>query len=448
MGKGKLRELLDNAAEIAERANFREHKAALTSLIDTISIAMASHSIDSRVKKLREILLQNGSGRGDAIVFGERMIRVDDTTALVLNSFAAHSLELDDWLPLGILHPGASIIPSAVLLAQKKDLSLEEITAGIIYGYQIAEEFGRWLGRSHYRTWHNTSTVAGVAVAAMLSWIDEREDDSILSSMLLAITYAGGFMPLINRLVVIKPMSPAHASLVGYYSYMMSEAFTSLSRETYDVEEKICSILSKQCENNPQTEREPAVLRIGYKIFPTCRNSHTTIQASLKLSNQVDLNNIDSIELEVFEEASEVADVVSPSTLEEAMFSLTFLTATALVKKWVGLKEIFESLSDPLVREIEKKVRVRVREDYTAYFPKKHPVTVRVKMKNGTVLEEHEDIPYGDPSKTLTEDVLYEKLRSLSQYSGNRRILKFIDLTLKNNNNMKINQLFREVYED
>ncbi len=446
--KSRLNDFLMNASEVAEKANYAEHTAALNSLIDTISIAMASHSIDTRVKKLRASILE-GKTTGKFSIFGESILKSDAINALFINSFAAHALELDDWLPMGMLHPGASIIPSALLLGEKNDLTLEDITTGIIYGYQLAEHIGRWLGRSHYRTWHNTSTVAGIAIGAMLVWMEEGNEERITNAVLIATTYAGGLMPLVNKLVSVKPLSPSHASLIGYYSYLTSQAFTGLVKDIEAVESKICSSLTEQCDNIEDDEsKTPAILRVGYKIFPTCRNSHTTIQAAIKLSEKVDPALIESIQLEVFEEAAQVADITFPTTIEEAMFSLSFLTAASLVKKWIGLKEISESLSDPLVRELEKKVKVNIREDYTMSFPKKHPVTIRVTMKTGEVLEEHEEIPLGDPSKTLPKDALYEKLRSLAKYSGNENILNLIELILKERINIRINDLIDKLSKE
>ena len=446
MENSLLMRFLLNASDVTEKANFKEHRAALLSIADTISVAMASHSIDARVKNLKASLLEGTKAKGEAAIFGNKIEKADDITALAINSFASHSLELDNWLPLGMLHPSSSIVPAAILLAQKKDLSLEDVADGIIYGYQLSESLGRWLGRSYYKIWHTTSTIGGMSVAAMLSWMDENDDERIMNSLLLALTYSGGHMPLINKLVSIKPVSPMHASIIGYYSFKMNNAFKGLIREADGIESKICGNLSNNCATVDETwDQESAVSRLGYKIFPACRNSHTTIQAAIKLSGKVDLNSIESIELEVFEEAAQVADIRSPTTLEEAMFSLSFLTVTALAKKWVGFKEIQEALSDTFLRELEKKVKIRVRDDYTAFFPEKHPITLKVKLKDGGTLEEYEEIPYGDLSHNISDEAIIEKLRSLSEYSGNKKILKFVNLILKENIDIKINELIEKI---
>jgi len=443
--KARLQSFLENASSVAEKSAEAEYKAALKSFADTMSIAMASHSIDSRVKRLRAIFLQ-GNEEGPFAVFGDSIMRTSAINALFINSFAAHSLELDDWLPLGILHPGASLVPSLTLVAQKSDMSIEDVLRGIIFGYQFAEQLGRWLGKSHYKIWHNSSTIAGMAVGASLSWLDGGSEEQILNSVVIAATYAGGFMPLLNKLVSIKPLSPSHASIVGYFSYLLNSTFSGLNRNLEDVEQKMCQLLTKQCEEFPEDESaSPAIFRVGYKVFPTCRNSHTTIQAAIKLSQKVDPSQIESIQIEVFEEAAQVADVRFPTSIEEAMFSLSFLAAASLVKKWIGLKEIRESLSDPQVRDLERKVRISVREDYTLSFPSKHPVTVRIKLKSGETLEEYEEIPYGDPSRNLSEELLYEKIKSLAEYSGNEKISKFVDLILKKRNNIRINELIDEL---
>ncbi|MCD6243745.1 MAG: MmgE/PrpD family protein [Candidatus Korarchaeota archaeon] len=75
----------------------------------------------------------------------------------------------------------------------------------------------------------------------------------------------------------------------------------------------------------------------------------------------------------------EVARIETPTSLEEALFSLKFLVATSLLYGSLGLDSIERALNDPKVREIEHKVKVLVDMELSSRFPSEQPALVRVK---------------------------------------------------------------------
>lgn len=444
-----IEKMILRAEEIATNSENRELEAAFWSFVDTTTIAMASYTIDTRTRKFIDSLTRNDNG--NFTILANLGKKASSIVALSSNAFAAHALELDDWLPSGMIHPGASIVPSVFLIAEENSLSIKDILKGIIFGYELAEQLGSWLGRTHYNSWHNTSTVGGMSVAATLSWLRGKELKEILNSVYSAATYSGGLMPLINRIVSIKPLSAVHAAVIGYLSSVLGSNLLSSSRTTSDIENRICAHFSKKCNNideNSIKNKQAAILRVGYKIFPVCRNSHTAIQSAIKLHNrigQIPWDSISKIVIETFQEAYQVADIVEPENIEEAKFSLTFLTAVALVKGWVGFKELYESLNDQEIRKLEKKVIVKIREDFTESFPDKQPTKVTVFLKNGFVIEEYEDIPYGDQKNKLNSDALINKIKGLAEYSKNTKILKFLNIMMEKDFNMNITEAIEAV---
>ena len=72
------------------------------------------------------------------------------------------------------------------------------------------------------------------------------------------------------------------------------------------------------------------------KPWPCCRHTHPVIDASLELSNNLNAENIETIELSVTQAALDVYDKPSPETLYDAKFSLQHCVSIAILRGQVG----------------------------------------------------------------------------------------------------------------
>ncbi len=437
-----LEEIAEVSLKSLSKSGEEDYAKALYSLIDIVSVAAAGYRVDSRVKSLIEGI--GGLGFGEHLVFGDWERRTDMLKSVVVNSFSAHVLELDDWLSEGFLHPGSSIIPSVLAVGFSDDMALKDALKAIILAYELAARYGYLLGRRHYHYWHTTSTAGGMAVGSVLAWMRGGGAEEMAGAALTAASYSAGVLPVISKNASSKPLSPAHASFTGFLSSIVPYRHYGGSRTSIDLEKTLCRVLRGECSYkkslNPPWEL--AIRRVGYKVFPSCRNSHTSIQAALKARETVDPQEIVGVELEVFDEAYQVADIIHPLTVDEARFSLTFLVALALVQGWPGLGTIKSGLRDPVVRKIESLVKVRVRDDFTECFPEKQPVRLIVKLRGGSRLEFYEDTPLGDPGKPLSEKDLYKKEIKLAEYSGDSYLPVFLEKALGRNYAISIRELF------
>lgn len=412
--------IVDESLNTVKRAGRKEYERTRTLILDILSLSASGYILDP---KPRELCKTVGDEHGNSTILG-KWSKTSPLSASVINAFSAHVLELDDWLAPGLVHAGASIIPTIIAVAEKNGATLEEAMESIMLGYEVAGRVGILLGKKHYRYWHTTSTAGGVGVAAAVSYLLRHEADPISKAVSTAAAYAAGLWGIIGREVSVKPLSTSHAAFVGLVASGLESFVPQWNKNVFESERGVCRVMSGECniEKALTPPWDIAVNKVSHKLYPASRNAQTVIQVALRASEKVKASEIREIELEVFEEAYQVADIVGPLTVDEAKFSLTFLTSLSLTRGWHSIYDLKRGLRDPLVRELERKVKIRIRPDFTAMYPERQPVLLRIKTKDNNIIEIYEEIPIGDPQHPLTRETIIRKAYTLADEAGDARI--------------------------
>jgi 2-methylcitrate dehydratase len=217
------------------------------------------------------------------------------------------------------------------------------------------------------------------------------------------------------------------------------------SSDFFSSDKTLCKLLNGEC-NYEKALNVPwrlAIEKTSIKLYPIARNIQTVVQACSKIKQNVKPNEIESVTVEVFEEAYQVADIENPQSIDEAKFSLKFVASLSLVDEVNGIRSISAGLRNPLVRELEKKIEIKTREDFSLLYPSKQPVRVIVKTKRGETIEVYEDEPIGDISSRNIEAIINKKAEMLSKDTGDLRLLA-IPNAIKN---IKLNESIGSVLE-
>jgi len=91
----------------------------------------------------------------------------------------AHADETDDFEPVTKAHPGCSVVPAALAIAEREGRSGVEVLRAVVLGYDLCCRFLMALGPDHVRGTHRSAegtsaTFGAVAAAASLARLDER----------------------------------------------------------------------------------------------------------------------------------------------------------------------------------------------------------------------------------------------------------------------------------
>jgi len=424
----KLDAIVDNIISTCENTGILND--ARVAVADTLSVAGAAYHLHP----IKPQYTRSLSGTG--IILGS-WEHADPYTATAINAFLAHSLELDDWLPQGFIHGGCVIVPAALSTALELDADLELFLRGVVAGYQAGYMVGGYLGKQHYGKWHTTAT-AGLVGAAVASGVVRYScKPSVIRLLVLTgLNYAGGLWITPKMDPRLKPLSAMHASASGY----VLSRIGSLKLELEDNIEDMCRALGGECKDLPEYY---ALELNGYKFYPSCRHTHTAVEAALEARRKIDgnLDKVKEIIVETYDDAIKIASREKfPGTIEEAKFNLSYLVSIALVYGDVWLNTIPKGLTDTTVRRIFDKIKVVENPVFTLEYPDSMPSRIILETIKDKV-EVEVKWPLGSPERGVNSRHILDKSLKLAEFSMDSSIYTLAQSILEESYDSPIREL-------
>lgn len=338
-------------------------QAAKLCIADSLACTVGGmHLASSRI--LREVLAQGGGGASSIIGTAET---TDLLSAAYLGGHAANALDFDDSFKDGApSHPGATIIPPALALAEARDLSGADLLKAVIAAYEVSLRIGRAVDASPARksavmgfsTWQTFG--AAVAGAALLRLSPERIEH--------AFGIAGAQAPLPSIRKFVDGRRPYSWVKNGYGASCQSGVLAALlaerdfqgNREIFDGDNGFW-IMSGSDRYRPELAldglgRDWLIAQVEFKPFSCCRWTHTTVEAVGTLCAGIPPERIGRIDVWGFGEIARSLGGDLPKTVIDAQFSARYVAALEIVGRstaW-GLKEA--DLTDPEVLGVAEKI--------------------------------------------------------------------------------------------
>ena len=115
-------------------------------------------------------------------------LKTSAVNAALANGMFGHADETDDFEPVTKAHPGCSVVPAALAMAEREGSSGEELLRAVVLGYDLCCRFLLALGPDLVRGGHRSaegtsSTMGSAAAAASLAKLDQ-------TGMRYALSYA------------------------------------------------------------------------------------------------------------------------------------------------------------------------------------------------------------------------------------------------------------------
>ena len=158
-------------AEVVERAKLH--------LLDTIAAMVSGAPLLPGRRAIEYVTAMGGTPEATILTTGTRTSAVN---AALANGMLAHSDETDDAYYLALVHPGCSIVPAALAMAERQKSSGRDLLRAIVLGARTSMA----LGIEHFRSaGHSTHSFGGTfgsaAAAGALANIDVRQARHLLS---------------------------------------------------------------------------------------------------------------------------------------------------------------------------------------------------------------------------------------------------------------------------
>lgn len=344
-------------------------------------------------------------------------------------------LEMDDVDKRALLHPGPSIIPAALAMAQMVQPDTDCVLHAIVRGYEATIRLGRAVGPGHYAIWHNTGTCGAIGAAAAGAALLDLDESKTAHALALAMSQATGLWQTRHDPQSMgKQLHTAHAACSGFEAARLAAAGF---KGPLDILEGEHGFFKATCpDGDPQDvlasyDSDWLIHDVSFKPWPACRHAHAVIDAALALRDRVDLSDKTPIWVETYSDALKFCDRAAPTTVIEAKFSLQHAVAVALTRGAPTLEDFSETaLADPELTAMRARVSVSASDAYDTVYPARFGAAVHVGEDMIAVPD-----ALGDPENPVTDSQLVAKARTLMEAGGvpAKRARSFVDLVLSEN---------------
>ena len=389
-------------------------------LLDVLGVALAAASMDFGAAVHRVATAMGGPQNCTAIGFRERL---PAAWAALVNGTLAHGLDFDDTHPDSVVHVSASVVPAALAVCEELDRSGADFLAALALGMEANVRLGLVArGGFHDRGFHPTGLCGTYACALVAGKVAGLTQSQLADALGLAGSQAAGALEFLTDGTWSKRIHAGWAAHSGLMSARLAAAGFSGPRGTLDG--RFGLYRSHLGDNGWDISALTAglgdrweMLDIGLKPYPCCHLTHAFIDcvAALRAAHGIDAQQVEDVECFIHEREAPIvcepsATKRAPQNDYDAKFSLPYTVASMLVRGHVDIDDFTgAAIRDAAVLAVAQ--RVRYRHDPDSDYPRRFPGWLRMRLRDGRVLEHHEPINRGCAERPLTADEVHDKFR-------------------------------------
>lgn len=388
--------------------------------LDTLGIALASSTMD--FGRMVSNVARKLGGPSDSRLIGTA-VKVAAANAVIANGTLAHGLDYDDTLEGAIVHTGCCGAITSLAVGEEVKASGAEVLEATIAGIEVLCKVGLVApGKFHARGFHPTALCSTFGAAAAAGKLYGLELSQWVDAFGLCGSQSSGIIEYLADGTWTKRIHPGWSAHGGITATLLAQQgfrgpatvfegrhgfYQSFGGPNeYDFE-KLCE-LGKVWE----------LPRIAFKSYPCGSISHPYMDCALRLRERHSIAPQNIVEVlcrtaegPVHRLWEPLAEKRRPTTSYGAKFSLPYSIAVILIQGRAGLEEFSEQMiREPRILELAHKVRYEL--DSTIDYPRHFSGHVKIKMADGTLLEENQAHPRGGLESPLPPEEIKEKFRA------------------------------------
>jgi 2-methylcitrate dehydratase PrpD len=397
---------------------------ALELVLDHIAVTLGGRAQASTVAINDFVSRSGGPGRASVLAAG---LSTAPAWAALANGTAAHAIEMDDCTRASSLHPGVSVIPAALGVAEELDADMAAFLEAVVVGYEVVMRVGTALGpeSTYRRGFHPTGIAGALGAAAASGRLLNLDVLQFANALGIAGTMASGSLEYLSDGSWTKRLNPGWAAHAGVTAAgLAASGFTG----PMTVLEGPLGLLHAHSDAGDPRPLLAGLgdgfelMKVSIKPYACCRYSHGLIDCMLDIRAQhaIAPSDVKAIELGVLSVGSVlIAEPIErkrhPETVVDAQFSAPFAAAVALLYGDTSLSAFTAArLADPSVRSLMERTTCYRDPDLDARYPVALPADVRVVLADDRVLTAHVDYPLGEPEHPLSREMLIDRFVTLA----------------------------------
>lgn len=401
--------------------------ATKKSILDALGVTLAAGTLGDGCRQFVNLAIaQGGKPESTIIGFGTK---VPAAMAAFANGAMAHALDFEDSHDGALMHPNAATIPAAFAIAEQiGNVSGKELITAVAVGCDLVCRLGLALDVNLLDYgWYAPpifNAFGATAAAGKLLCLTETQILDAFSLALCQVTCSAELTHSTHSLV--RSIRDAFSAKAGVLAALLAK--DGITGFDQPIEGK-AGLYNLYARGNYSPERLTDRLgqvfegaEISFKPWPSCRGTHSYVQAALEIQKECHL---------VAEDVSEIRVIVNsvnkmlcepvpvkkhPRSAIDAKFSIPFVVATALIRGRVTLDDFFPpALADAQVLDLASKVSYEL----DPQLDMKHTLQgfVEIKTRRDGILAKRVDAPYGHPRNPIADKDLAAKFMDCTQHA-------------------------------
>jgi 2-methylcitrate dehydratase PrpD len=365
---------------------------------------------------------RNGAG-GKSRILGRGGARVHAPAAALANGALAHAFEMDNltWPSTGV-HPGATLLASALAVAQERGIGGRELIAAFVAGAEVMIRIGRATKHSNEgRGFHAPGTTGPFGAAIACGKLMGFDAERMRNALGIAGSLACGIMEFARSGTgaMVKRLHLGRAAESGVLAASLAaEGFTgpaSVLEGGFGFLRVFCGGDFDASELTRDLGASYATRSIMLKRFPCHITAHTSVQAILELRAEhgYAAADVEAIHIAGNDKMAGVNNIRAPADIMMAQYSIPFCVALAHVRDPHDPRSFDQTaLADVQIRSLCERVTITIGKDR----PTPLAADITVTLCDGRVLACRVADFKGTPTQPLARAEVRDKFLMLTRH--------------------------------
>jgi len=394
-------------------------RAALLAL-DTLGCCLAASRYD--FGRAARTTAERLGGKPESTVIGGA-VRVAAANAVLANSTLAHGLDFDDTREDAIVHTGCVAVPTSLAVGEATGAPGRAALTALVAAVEVMCRVGLAVpGKFHARHYHPTALTGTFAAAAAAAKLYGLTEDELVRAFGICGSQTAGIIEYLADGTWTKRLHPGWSAHAGIVAALLAQSGFTGPETVLEGEHGFYRAFAGEVE----AERLDAVLaslgrvweleQLTFKPYPCGSIAQPYMDCALRLRER-GVRAEDVVEVRCRTAAGPVprlweplASKHSPQNGYAAKFSLPYLLAVILSRGRASLAEFEdEVVRDPELLAVASRVGYEL--DPTIDYPRQFVGHLRVRLKDGRVVEEWQDHPRGGPDSPMAPGEIEAKFR-------------------------------------
>lgn len=387
---------MDNTRQLAQFAVQLKYSDLPPSVIEKAKeialhawgVQLAASTLPWSKAAYRYVRCQGGMPESTVINYG---LKTSAVNAAFANGTFGHGFEMDDNHARTGIKGGCAVVPAALAVGEQQLSTGKEFILATVIAYEVMTRIGLSVISSHWQRRHHPTGMCGPFGAATAAGRLLRfNEETMLHTISIAAAHSAGLeeAPATGR-GHLKRIFGGMAASSGIRSALLAREGLTGPETMLEGEKGFCRTFADTPNLAALTAglgTEWQILNVHYKIYAQDGFIQPMTEALERIVKQHSFSpeDIEEVRAGTSRHAHDhvVGAIREPKDLTSAQFSANFSLALFLVKGNAGFHEYTEeSLHDPRILDLSRKVRIEVDEELEREWQRTRPRGARVTVR-------------------------------------------------------------------